>query len=305
MKKFFSSTTAQVLILTIIGTLGAGIMVTGVKYLSDDLHSFVIAFFRCFFGLIIIIPFLLKNNLKDLKTNNIKIHFFRSALNCISMLTWFTAIGIMPLEKATALGFTTPLFATIFAVIFLKEIIKIHRTFALFIGFIGIIIIIRPGYINVELGTYLMIIASISWAFVLIIIKKLSKNDSSLTIIFYMLAIMTPITFIIAIPVWSLPTFKELIIFAGMGLGGLIAHLCLVQSLKIADTTLVMPFQYLKLIWASLIGSIIFLEKPDLWTWIGGTIVFCAVIYITYRESITKKNLSEKIITVRPSVDDT
>ena len=303
MHKFFNSLSIQILFLTIIGTLGAAAMVTGVKFLSGSLHPFVIAFFRCFFGLIIVLPFALRNNFKAIKTNNFKIHLLRSAINCISILTWFTAIGLMPLEKATALGFTTPLFATLLAVIILREKIKMHRTLAVIIGFVGVIVIIRPGFINIGMGTYLMISASISWAFVLIIIKQLAKNDSSLTIIFYMLVIMTPITFVIALPVWETPSIEELFIFFGMGFSGLVAHLCLVQSLKIADTTLVMPFQYLKLIWASIIGYIIFLEQPNLWTWIGGTIVFIAIIYITYRESIYKIQSHEKIVTIRTSMD--
>jgi len=303
MIKLFGNVAVQVLTLTIIGTLGAAVMVTGVKFLSSSLHPFIIAFFRCFFGLIIVLPFVVKDNFFILKTNKLKIHIIRSIINCISMLTWFTAVGLMSLEKATALGFTTPLFATILAVIFLKEIIKIHRTLALIVGFIGIIVIIRPGYIEIGLGTYLMIVASISWAFVLIIMKQLSKHDSSLTIIFYMLAIMTPMTFCMALFVWETPSVKELFIFTAMGIGGLIAHFCLVKSLKIADTTLVMPFQYLKLIWAAIIGYTIFFEKPDFWTWVGGTIVFSAVIYITYREDIYKKKPEEKIITVRPSVE--
>ena len=294
----------KVLLLTIIGTLSAALMVTGVKFLSDDLHPFVIAFFRCFFGMIIFMPFLVKNYNEIVKTRNIKFHFLRSFINSVSMLTWFTAIGLMPLEKATALGFTTPLFATVLAVILLKEIIKIHRSLAVIIGFLGVLIIIRPGYISIDLGVYLMIAASISWAFVLIIIKQLTENDSSLTIIFYMLLITTPITFILAIPFWEMPSFKELFIFFLMALAGLISHLCLIKSLKIADTTLVMPFQYLKLIWASVIGYMIFFEKPDLWTWVGGTIVFVAVIYITYRESIYKKESHEKIVTIRPSLDN-
>ena len=303
MHKIFNNLSAQILLLTIIGTLGAATMVTGVKFLSGNLHPFVIAFFRCFFGLIIVLPFALRNKFKAIKTNNFKIHLLRSVINCVSILTWFTAIGLMPLEKATALGFTTPLFATLLAVIILKERIKIHRTLAVIIGFFGVILIIRPGHIDVGMGTYLMIGASISWAFVLIIIKQLSKSDSSLTIIFYMLLIMSPILFLFAIPFWQNPTLKELFIFFGMGISGFIAHLCLVQSLRIADTTLVMPFQYLKLIWASIIGYIIFFEKPDLLTWIGGTTVFIAVLYITYRENIYKKESHTKIVTVRPSLD--
>ncbi len=304
MIKLFGNIAFQVLILTLIGTMGAAVMVTGVKFLSGSLHPFVIAFFRCLFGLIIVFPFIVKDNFNNLKTNNLKIHILRSIINCIAMLTWFTAIGLMSLEKATALGFTSPLFATILAIILLKEKIKIHRTIALIFGFIGIIVIIRPGYIETGLGTYLMIVASISWAFVLIIIKQLSKNDSSLTIIFYMLAIMTPMTFCMSLSVWETPSLKDLYIFTAMGIGGLIAHLCLVKSLKIADTTLVVPFQYLKLIWASIIGYTIFFEKPDFWTWTGGTIIFFAVVYITYREDIYKKKPEEKIITIRPSVEN-
>tara|TARA_Y100000590_G_scaffold34255_1_gene37398 strand:+ start:1331 stop:2242 length:912 start_codon:yes stop_codon:yes gene_type:complete len=302
MQNLLNSIVFKVLILTVIGTLGAAVMVTGVKFLSDDLHPFVIAFFRCLSGLIILFPFIIKDNFKTLKTMHFKTHMLRSFFNCISMLTWFSAIGLMHLEKAAALGFTTPLFATILAVIILKEVIKIHRTIAVIMGFIGILIIIRPGYITVDSGTYLMIIASISWAFVLIIIKQLSKTDSNLTIIFYMLFFMTPITFILAFPFWETPSTKQIIIFLCMGLGGLLSHLCLVQTLKIADTTLVMPFQYLKLIWASLIGYLLFFEKPDVWTWIGGTIVFVAVIYITYRESIYKKIKNKKLI-IRPHLE--
>ena len=299
-----NSVAAHIFLLTIVGTLGAAVMVTGVKFLSDELNIFVISFFRCLFGLLIILPYIIHKNIKSLKTTNFKLHLLRSFINCISMLCWFKAISLMPIEKATALGFTTPLFATLLAIIFLKEKIKIHRTIALLIGFFGIIIIIRPGHIDVGLGSYLMISASLSWAFVLIIIKQLSKKDSSFIIIFYMLIIMTPIMLFIALPVWKTPSIKELIIFFGMGLGGLIAHICLVQSLKIAETTLVMPFQYLKLIWASLIGFIIFSENPDLWTWLGGTIIFIAVIYITYRENIFKKNSKENIIITRPSIDE-
>tara|TARA_B100000029_G_scaffold498765_1_gene568092 strand:+ start:1301 stop:2215 length:915 start_codon:yes stop_codon:yes gene_type:complete len=303
MHKFYATTVIQVLILTTIGNLSAAGLVTCVKFLSEDLDPFVVAFFRCLIGLIIILPFVLHDKFKNLKTNKIKIHILRGIVNCISMFAWFTAVSLIPLEKATAIGFTTPLFATLFAVIFLKEIIKIHRTVALMIGFVGILIIIRPGYLNFEFGSYLMIVASISFAFVLIIIKQLSKHDSNFTIIFYSMAIMTPLTLLFAIPVWATPSLNELMIFLIMGSCGMISHICLIQSLKIADTTLVMPFQYLKLLWASIIGYFIFFEKPDLWIWLGGTIVFFAVVYITYREGIKKKKIEEKISYIRPGID--
>ena len=169
---YSNSNSFVVVILTLVSTLTAALMVTGVKYLSNDLNTFTICFFRCFIGLIIVLPFIAQNKFKALKSKNIKLQFYRSFINVISMITWFSAIGLMHLEKATALGFTTPLFTTLLAVIILGEIIRIHRITALFIGFIGMLIIIRPGLIPIEYSTFLMLIASLSFSFVLIMVKK-------------------------------------------------------------------------------------------------------------------------------------
>ena len=278
-----------VVALTLIGTLTAAIMASGVKYLSNDLNPFTICFFRCLIGLIIVLPFIIKNKFKAIKSKNIKLQFYRSFINVISMITWFSAIGIMHLEKATALGFTTPLFTTILAVIILREVIRAHRITALFIGFLGVLIIIRPGYLPIESGTLLMLIASFSFSIVLIMVKKLSDIDSSLTIIFYHLLFMTPLTFIIAIFFWEGINFSQFFIFVLMGSAGLISHWCLAQAFKLSDTTFIMPFQFTKLIWASFIGYVIFAESPDKWTWFGGIVIFTSVIYITYREAFIKQ----------------
>ena len=284
-----------VVILVIISTLSAAVMGSCVKYLSDDMNSFMICFYRTLFGLLLILPFVVKNNFQPLKSKNIKLQFTRSMINVISMICWFSALAIIPLEKATALGFTTPLFTTILAVIILNEVIRFHRTAALFIGLIGILIIIRPGYIPLEYATFLMLIASLSFSFVQIFVKQLSGIDSNLTIIFYHLAFMTPVLFVIALFFWEPITFNNILIFIIMGAAGLIAHWCMNQSLKLSETTFVMPLQFTKLIWASLIGIYIFAEKPDFWTWIGGSVIFVSVVYITYRESFKKKGTSKKL----------
>jgi len=264
-------------------------MASGVKYLSNELNPFIISFYRCFIGLIIISPAIAYNKFKLLKTRNIKLQFFRSFINVISMITWFSAIGIMHLEKATALGFTTPLFTTILAVFILKEVIKIHRITALFFGLIGALIIIRPGYIPLDIGTTLMLTASLSFSFVLIMVKKLSEYDSSLTIIFYHLFFMTPLTFLLALFFWESISLNQLLIFILMAIMGLISHWCLAQAFKLSDTTVVMPLQFTKLIWASIIGFYFFIEQPEIWTWLGGMIIFASVIYITYREAFIKQ----------------
>ena len=246
-------------------------------------------------GLILITPFVAINNFKAIKSNNTKLQLIRAGINIISMICWFSAIGIMHFEKATALGFTTPLFTTILAVLILGEVIRFHRTAALILGFIGIIIIIRPGYVPFEFGTVLMLIASFSFSFVLILVKKLSATDSSLTIIFWHLLFMTPVFFILSLFFWESVTFNQLLIFVFMGAAGLLSHWCLAQAFKLSDTTFVMPLQFTKLIWASLIGLFIFSEQPNIWTWIGGIIIFVSVVYITYREAFKKKGTEKPI----------
>jgi len=284
-----------VALLAIGATLFGSFMGAGVKLLSDDLHPIIICFYRCLMGLIIITPFVARNNFKALQTDNMRLQIFRALINIISMICWFSAIGMMHFEKATALGFTTPLFTTVLAVLILGEVIRFHRTAALLLGFIGILIIIRPGYMPFEFGTILMLIASFSFSFVLIFVKKLSATDSSLTIIFYHLLYMTPAFFILSFFYWENINFNQLIIFILMGAAGLLSHWCLAQAFKMSDTTFVMPLQFTKLIWASLIGLFIFSEQPDIWTWVGGVIIFISVVYITYREAFKKKGTVQPI----------
>ena len=282
-----------VVALTLIGTVSAAFMASGVKYLSNELNPFIICFFRCVVGLIIILPFVARNKFQALKSKNIKLQFFRSLINLISMITWFSAIGIMHFEKATAIGFTTPLFTTILAVLILGEVIRIHRISALLIGFFGVLIIVKPGYIPMDFGVFLMLTASLSFSFVLIIVKKLSNIDSSITITFYHLLFMTPLTFLIAIFFWQGINLSQLLIFTFLASAGLISHWCLAQAFKLSDTTSIMPLQFTKLIWASIIGYYFFAEIPDMWTWFGAIIIFTSVMYITYREAFVKRKIPE------------
>ena len=292
-----------VALLAIGATLFGSFMGAGVKLLSNDLHPIIICFYRCLMGLIIITPFVARNNFKALQTDNMRLQIFRALINIISMICWFSAIGMMHFEKATALGFTTPLFTTVLAVLILGEVIRFHRTAALLLGFIGILIIIRPGYMPFEFGTILMLIASFSFSFVLIFVKKLSATDSSLTIIFYHLIYMTPVFFILSLFYWENINLNQLIIFTLMGASGLLSHWCLAQAFKMSDTTFVMPLQFTKLIWASLIGLFVFAEKPDILTWVGGIIIFISVVYITYREAFKKKGTTKPIQVDRAIID--
>ena len=280
-----------VIFLSLIGTGTAAIMVSGIKLLSQDLNPFIIAFYRCLFGVIIMLPFMIYNYPEAWKTHNIKLQFVRSAINVYSMISWFTAIGTLQLEKAAAIGFTTPLFTTILAIIFLGEVIRIQRITALIVGFIGILVVIRPGYIPFESGALWLLSAAITFSIVIIIVKKLTEKDSSLTTAFYQMAFMVPPTFFIALFFWESININQILLFIFVAIAGFITQFSFAQCLKMAETTFIMPIQFTKLIWLSLIGYFFFMEVPDIWTWIGASIIFSSILFIAYREAINKNSL--------------
>ena len=280
-----------VIFLSLLGTGTAAIMVSGIKLLSQDLNPFMIAFYRCLFGVIIMLPFMIYNYPEAWKTHNIKLQFVRCAINVYSMISWFTAIGTLQLEKAAAIGFTTPLFTTILAIIFLGEVIKIQRITALIVGFIGILVVIRPGYIPFESGALWLLSAAITFSIVIIIVKKLTEKDSSLTTAFYQMAFMVPPTFFIALFFWESININQILLFIFVAIAGFITQFSFAQCLKMAETTFIMPIQFTKLIWLSLIGYFFFMEVPDIWTWIGASIIFSSILFIAYREAINKNSL--------------
>ena len=280
-----------VILLSLLGTGTAAIMVSGIKLLSQDLNPFMIAFYRCLFGVIIMLPFMIYNYPEAWKTHNIKLQFVRSAINVYSMISWFTAIGTLQLEKAAAIGFTTPLFTTILAIIFLGEVVRIQRITALIVGFIGILVVIRPGYIPFESGALWLLSAAITFSIVIIIVKKLTEKDSSLTTAFYQMAFMVPPTFFIALFFWESININQFLLFIFVAIAGFITQFSFAQCLKMAETTFIMPIQFTKLIWLSLIGYFFFMEVPDIWTWIGASIIFSSILFIAYREAINKNSL--------------
>ena len=292
MNIFFPKNKTKILVLTLslISTFSAAIMVSGIKILSNELNAFILVFYRCFFGLIIILPFLFLQKFKDLKTHNIKLQFLRCSINLYSMISWFIAIGTLQLEKAAAIGFTTPLFTTLLAIIFLGEAIKFHRITALIVGFIGILVVVRPGFIVMESGVLWLLSATISFSFVLIIVKKITEKDTSLTTAFYHMLFLTPPTFIISLFYWQNISFIQFIIFTIVAIFGFITQISSNQALKMSDASFVMPLQFTNLIWLSFIGYILFSEIPNIWTWSGGIIIFLAVIYIVFRETVVKKD---------------
>ena len=258
---------------------------------QTDLNVYTAGFLRFFIGLVIIAPYILKSKLKVYQTKNFKIHLIRSGLNLPAMLLGFAALTMVPFEKISALSFIVPFVVTILAVIFLKEKIRLYRILALFIGFVGVLIILRPGIIDISIGIQMTILSSFIWAVVMIITKKLTKNDSAITILTYQYTFMTFLSFIIVLFFWNTPSLSSLIYIFLSACAGTIVHIALNHALKLVDVSMTQTFSFFGLIIASLYGYFLFDEKPDLFTWIGALIIFIGVAIITYREIKLNKDL--------------
>jgi drug/metabolite transporter (DMT)-like permease len=283
--------------LMIIATVLFSVMHASIKYMSSSLHPFEIAFFRNLFGLIVIAPWFIRYGLEPLKTKKIKLHIARSFFNVIAMLSFFYSLSIAPLADVASLAFTAPLFASILAVVFLKEIIGIKRIIAIILGFIGAIIVIDPVYSSINNGHILTLLSASVWSVSLIIIKILGRTESSVTITSYMVIIMIPLSGIAAFFYWETPTINDLIFLIIIGISGTTAQMLLAQALRQGDTSIIMPFDFLKLIWAVGIGYLFFFEIPSLNTWLGSIIIFLSTLYIAYRERVLFKKIKIKNIT--------
>ncbi len=266
-------------------TLGFSAMHAVIRIASTEQHPFEAAFFRNLFGLLVLVPFLLRHGFGAFRTRRLPLHGLRGAVHTGAMLMFFVAVPITPLGTVAALGFTAPLFVAVGAALFLGEALRMRRAAALVAGFAGALLIIRPGMAALDLGTLLVLGSSAVWAGAMILIKLLSRTESSLTLTAYMALFLTPLTAIAAAFVWRWPSLVELGWFALMGALGTVGHLCLAQAFREADATAVLPVDFLRLIWASLLGYLLFAEIPVLYVWLGGIVIFSSTLYLAYREA--------------------
>ncbi len=261
---------------------------TIVRYLSADLHPFEMGFFRVFFGFLVLSPVFVRSGIQPLRTRRLGLHALRGALQVFSLLASFYAISLIPLAQWTALSFTSPLFAALLAVLILGEVVGLRRTLGLVFGFAGAMVIVRPGVADVNPGVMLAVASTLVWGSVLVVIKTLARTESSMTMTLYTTIFVTPFALAAAIPFWTWPDWNQLVWLALLGAIGSLRHLSISQAFKEADVTAILPLDFTKLIWAAIVGYIVFAEVPDLWTWAGGIMVFAASTYVAYREAHRK-----------------
>ena len=275
------------------------VMLSFLKIAQEDVNVYVAGFFRFFLGLVIILPYIVRNKDAVLKTTHLKQHFLRAILGLPAMLIYFSALVLLPIEKLTAISFVVPLIVTILAVFFLGEKIYIYRTLALILGFSGMLVIIRPGFVDISIGVYMVLFSALLWSINIIITKKISKDDSAITILAYQSIFMSLLSFFIVLFFWEMPSLKTFIYLILAAMCGTVLHLTLNHAFKLVDVSMTQPYSFLNLVFASIIGYFVFDEMPDLYTWIGALIIFAGVLIISYREMKLDKDIIRKRVDIK------
>jgi drug/metabolite transporter (DMT)-like permease len=279
----FSANLSGMLFMTLSAAIMTGMAVL-VRHLAQELHPFQIAFFRNVFGVLVLAPLLLRYGAAMLRTSDMGFMAARGVFNAAAMLSFFVALTMLPLAEISALMFTVPLFVALMVAIFLKEMMGPHRIISLVVGFSGALIILRPGIEIIHVGALYALFSAITWGTAVVLIKHLSRTNSTVTITFYGMSFLAIFTLPPALFVWQWPTATQYLWLLAIAAGGTVGQLMFAQSLKIADATLVMPFDFTKLIWAAVFGILIFSEVPTIWALAGGAVIFASSTYITYRE---------------------
>jgi len=256
------------------------------KYLTQSIHVVEIVWGRYFFHLLIL-ALLLAPRLRSLMvTSHIRLQLMRSLLLLMTTACFFTGLGYIPMADASSIMLTSPIVVTALSMPILKEKVGPRRWISIIIGFIGALIIIRPGTGMVHPAVLFPISAAILYGIFQISTRFLSQSESVLTNLLYSALIGTVVT-TLALPFfWQMPSVIEWLLMIGMGLLGGVGHFALIKSLTIAPPATVAPFTYTNLIWATMFGFAVFGDLPDRWTVVGAIIIVSSGLYIYHREHI-------------------
>ncbi len=266
-----------------------------IRYVSADLHPFQIAFFRNLFGVLVFVPWFAMVGLGTLRTDRFGWHVGRAVVNAMSMLAWFTSLSLIPVADATSLALVGPVFMTVGAIVFFKEKVGLHRWVGVALAIVGALVIIRPGIQPVGLATGLILFATVCVSISKLMAKALARTDSTATIVAYLTFLMMAVTLVPALTVWQRPTLEHLAWLALVGACGTSGHLMFIRAYKLTDVSLVEPVMYTRLVWAALIGLVVFTEFPDVWTWVGAAVIVVGNTYMAQREAARATHTAETL----------
>ncbi len=255
------------------------------KYVGGRLHSFEIAFFRFSFGALTLLPFIIFYGVNTLKTSHPVVQISRGCLLFFGMTAWTYGVTVAPVTTATMISFTIPLFVLVLALFFLKEHITWQRWMATIVGFLGIVVTIRPHASDFNPEVLVFFFASISFAMLDIINKKFVVKESMISMLFYSAIVTAVLSIAPAVHYWQMPTAHELTLLFILGASSNLLLFFILKAFALVDATAVAPYRYLELIMSATVGYIVFGDVLSTATAIGALIVIPSTLFIVYSES--------------------
>ena len=263
-------------------------MAIAARELSDTLSPFVIVFFRTFFGFLIISATVAFYGFKYVSTNQISFHFLRNSIHYLGVVAWIMGVGLIPLAQVFALEFSVPIWVAILATLFLKEKITTGKLIAIVLGFVGVLIILQPGIIGIEYGSIVVLFAAFSFSIVHVCTKFLSQKDNASTILFIMFSMQLPVSLILAFIFWTMPSWEDLPWLIFVGITALSGHYTLTRALMLADATVILPIDFLRMPLIAILGYFIYSEPFSVYIFIGAILIFGGNYFNIYME---KRNM--------------
>ncbi|MEK9662231.1 MAG: DMT family transporter, partial [Alphaproteobacteria bacterium] len=255
------------------------LMAVAVREVTPAIGTFQVMTFRTGIGFLILLPIVAWYRFEPIRTKRLPLHLARNFVHFFGQLGWFFGVTLLPLATVFALEFTTPLWAALLAVLVLGERLTRSRLIAVVFGFTGILIIVQPGLREVGIGTFVLLGAAMCFASTLVMTKLLTRTDSALTVLWYMTLIQAPFSLVLVSGSWVMPTTIEFAWLCLVGVTGLSAHYCTARALAVADATVVVPIDFLRLPLIAIVAAMLYDEPIRLAVLLGAVIIFSGNYY--------------------------
>jgi drug/metabolite transporter (DMT)-like permease len=268
------------------------VMDAGVKWLTDHYPVPQIGFMRYAIGILVALGFALRlGGLATLRTSRPGGHALRSVFNLGTMLTFYYALDLLPLADSIAIGYAAPLIMTALSVPLLGERVGVRRWSAVMVGFVGVVVILRPSAAGISPGALFALAAALLYALTLVTSRQLSATESSHTILFYY-SLFVVVALAGVMPfVWVTPRLEDLWLIFFVGVAGSFGQFFLNQAFRYGEVSLLAPLDYSGLVWAALLGFLLWGDIPGTFVWVGAAIIVTAGIYIVRREAMLRRRI--------------
>ncbi len=273
-------------IIILVASLVSVLMSSLIKHVGQTIPVIEILFFRQLMVLTIISPVIFKNRETVFKSSIYGMHFLRATLSMVAMYLGFSAVVNMPLAEVTAISFARILFTTILAIVFLREVVGVRRWTSVIVGFVGVLVIIRPDPDNINIYALMAVTSALFVSAVQILLRKISQIDNASTILVFH---SVSITLVMSVPTyfqWVMPSLHEMIFIVMIGSLMSLMQWMFIQALKVGEAAAIAPMEYVRLIYAGIIGVVFFAEIPTVWTLAGAAIIVASTLYTMRRNAL-------------------